>query len=185
MRRRFLALLLPTLIALLAGCGGGDDEAQAPPPSAPAPAEAATPAETGEVRLTKAQWIEEADAICVQAEDELEALGTPESLADIVALVPRAIEISEKQLGKLRALRPPAADEATLTRALDLLEQQIDVLRRLGEAATAGDGAAVGEIATEGNTLNKEADRIAQAYGLEVCGSDEPAESETGSTTTP
>ena len=184
MRRRLLALLLPTLIALFAACGGGD-EAQAPPPSAPAPAEAAAPAETDGERLTKAEWIEQADALCAQAEDELDALGTPETLADIAALVPRAIEISEEQLGKLKALRPPAADEATLARALDLLEQQIDVLRRLGEAATAGDGAAVGEIATEGSTLNDEADSIAQSYGLEVCGSDEPGGSETGSTTTP
>jgi hypothetical protein len=137
---------------LLAGCGGdGDAEAE---------------------RLSKTEWIEQADEICVQANEEVEALTDPTTLDEIGAFTDEASGISRDALADLRALRPPEEDEATVDEMLDLVEQQIEIGEQIGEAARNGDQAEVERLVAEAEPLEAKADEMGRQYGLDDCADD-------------
>jgi hypothetical protein len=137
---------------LLAGCGGdGDAEAE---------------------RLSKTEWIEQADEICVQANEEVEALTDPTTLDEIGAFTDEASGISRDALADLRALRPPEEDEATVDEMLDLVEQQIEIGEQIGEAARNGDQAEVERLVAEAEPLEAKADEMGRQYGLDDCAGD-------------
>jgi hypothetical protein len=79
---------------VLAGCGGDGGEGAEP--------------------LSKSEWIEQADEICAQADEDIEALGDPTTLDEIGELTDEASGISRGALADLRALRPPEEDQATV-----------------------------------------------------------------------
>lgn len=148
-RRSLLSgLLLGVLV--LAGCGGGGGG--------------------GEERLTKEEWIAQADAICKRAAQEIDALGTPQSLDEVAELAAKASEIGRRELGEIRALQPPEEDEATIEEMLALSDQLIDIGEKIGAAAEEGDLAEVQKLLQEGEPINDQADQLAQDYGLEECG---------------
>jgi hypothetical protein len=149
------ALLAAAALGVAAACGGNGDS------GGDAEAE----------RLTKEEYIAQAAAVCQEAEDRFDELGDAQTIEEAAALGEEAVTIGEEQLEQLRALRPPAEDEATIEEAYDLLEQQLAVARDLVEALRANDQAAAQELIAEGERLNEEADAIAAEYGLEVCGS--------------
>jgi hypothetical protein len=148
--RRALGPALITLALILAGCGGGG----------------------GDDRLSKEEFIAAADAICKEANDRIEALGEP-TLENVSEYVTEAEAISREQLGALRALRPPAEDEATLNGAYDLIEQQIDLAVQGVDALTSGDQAAFQEIDAQITSIEAEADQVARDYGLQECGKED------------
>jgi hypothetical protein len=136
---------------VLAGCGGDGD---------------------GGERLSKDEWIEQADAICAQANEDVEALEEPTALDEIAAFTDEASGISREALADLRALRPPEEDQATVDEMLDLVEQQIEIGEQIGEAAADGDQAEVQRLAAEAEPIEAEANEQARAYGLADCGED-------------
>jgi hypothetical protein len=135
-----------------AGCGGGGGQ--------------------GDDRLTKEEFIAQADAICKEANDKLDALGEPANIEEVATFAEDAIAIQEDALARLRALKPPAEDEATLNEAYALLDQQVELGRQIVTAAEAGDVAAIEEIVAQGEPINDQADQIATDYGLKECGND-------------
>jgi hypothetical protein len=142
------AALALVVAALLAACGGGGGD-----------------------RLTKAEYIVQADAICKQADGEIAALGDPKTLAELAELADRAVAIGRAELSKLRALKPPRADEATLDQAYDLIGRQLDLAGQIAAAARAGDQAKIQALVEQGNPIGREARKIATDYGLKQCGS--------------
>lgn len=134
---------------------------------------AACGGEGGGERLTKGEYVEQADAICAEASARLAALPEPRSLEELADVAPRAAAIAAEQLERLRRLRPPADDEAKLDHALDLTERQNALVEEIGEAAAAGDGVRVSELLEELAGVRTEARSIAVEYGLEVCGHEE------------
>jgi hypothetical protein len=146
---RVSSLALPALAAALAlsACGSGD-------------------------RLTKAEYIAAADAICAEAIRALNDLDEPKSLAELAEYAPTASEIVRKQLDRLRDLRPPEADEALIDKALDLSEEQNELAEEVGKAAADGDEERAGALVAQIQPLDEEANQIAQNYGLRVCGAD-------------
>jgi len=149
---RFRSLVLGAFAVLVAavaaGCGGGG----------------------GGDRLTKEEYIAQADAICKTANEELDALAEPTSMEEIASLAGSAIAIQEDALAKLRELQPPEADQATLDEALDLVGQQVEIGRQVAEAAKAADQAKIEELIAQIDPLNTQADQIATDYGLVECG---------------
>jgi hypothetical protein len=124
----------------------------------------------GGERLTREELIARADAICAEASDRLDALGEPETPEQLARLADEAAAIAEEQLGRLRNLRPPAENEDEYAAMLDLTEKQIEATRGISEAAAAGDADAAQARIAEVKRLDDEADRLASAYGFEVCG---------------
>jgi hypothetical protein len=142
---------LVALAALVAGCGGGGD----------------TTDET--VTLTKAEFIEQGDAICKEANEENEA---------------EAEEFAEENGFTLEKASKDQLEEAVAEVLVPSLNQQMEELDNLG--APKGDEDQVEEIIVsvedaadeieddpglvfEETTLDK-SNKLAKAYGFKVCG---------------
>ena len=153
MNRASLAVLaaLIVLAAFAAGCGGGDDDTDT------------------DATLTKAELIEQGDAICEkaneQSEDEAEEFAkendfslerpTKEQLEEAVSeiLVPSL----NRQVKELDALGAPAGDEKQVEAIVVSLEGAADEIQQKPS------------LVFEEKVL-KEPSQLAEDYGFEVCG---------------
>lgn len=126
----------------------------------------------GGERLSEADWIAQADAVCAEAQAELDALPEPTTPAELTELAEEAVTIAEEQLSRLRELRPPEAAEDDYTEMLDLTARQIELTGEIAEAAAARDQARVEELIEQGEEVDDEADALAAEYGFQVCGAD-------------
>jgi hypothetical protein len=153
------------LIVVVAGCGGGGSSTE----------------ETNEI--TKASFIEEADSQCgeYQAEVapikiELEALEkvaepeSPENEKQIGELLREAGGYAESELESIRELGVPQGDEATIEKLLDTAEEGNALVGEGAAALEEGDTQRFGELAAEGEAINHRATKLAENYGLKVCG---------------
>ena len=94
-------LLLPAAVLVLTACGGGEDE--------------------------KAEYVEQASAICSDAQAKLDAEQRPAAVEGFSPYVDRVVEIAEEAEGKLLALEPPEDDKAELEqKLLDPLSAQVE-----------------------------------------------------------
>lgn len=139
-------ILLATLLAV-AGCGG-------------------------EERLSRAEFLRQADAICANYERRLDAIEEPRALRDVPRFIERGVPLARKELAELEKLRPPAEDEAKVERLLAQVRKTISELEHLGEAAAARDRAAAQAAAARVEEASDRAAKLAQRYGLDECGSD-------------
>jgi hypothetical protein len=145
MRTAIVISAVAILVVIAAGCGGDSD------------------------RLTRAEYVEAADAICRDAQQKNSDLGEPRSLEEMVAFLEKSQALSEEELVKLEALNPPVADEAQVQRARELNRQLIAMMGDLRSALEAADEARSQEIVDEANRMTLEADEIAANLGLVVC----------------
>lgn len=162
MRRTLPVLAL--LCLLVGGCG---DDAK----------------DTGDdgVGLTKAQYIQRADAICQGAEREGRALEArfqglrgkdpavvrreaPPLLAEIAAY-------GRRFLARLRAIPLPAEDRAAANAYFAEVQRGIARLEAYGQAIASGDSARVQAIGAEIPRGTQSARRLARAYGFRECSS--------------
>lgn len=153
---RSLAIVLTAgLLAALAGCGGGDDDA----PSAP------------EGELTKSELVAEGDAICQEASERFaQARENPPTTAEESATFTQGlIDITEDQVSGLRALDPPASLERAMQRYLAALEANIATLREGLVAAQQNDATAYAEAQAKAVEGQVERLRLAQAVGFRTC----------------
>jgi hypothetical protein len=118
--------------------------------------------------LTKAEFTQQADAICKRYDDALstasKALGSnPSSARQGDFLLNQAVPNLKKQVDELRALHPPAADAATIKTMLDDLATGVDDL------ATAVKVNPTKALQQQPAGLAK-ASAAATAYGFKNCG---------------
>jgi hypothetical protein len=148
-------------VLAVAACGDGDGGSSG------------TPTPTAEV--TKAEFIEQADALCRDFREATEEVtrtepSSPEEVAD---QVDRLATESERTLEKFRALTPPAGDEDVLRRYTESIEESNALIRKLGDAAQANDASAVEAHSRDLQELAQRQRTLAQDYGFKVCGSDQ------------
>jgi len=149
MRFGFSPLCALTICALLlAGCGGGDE------------------------RLSRAEFVEGATAICDSVDQRVEALGEPQSLEEVETLGQELGEILDEGLGELRELEPPEELEEPYARYLESGDEVADQLDELVAAAAAGDQAAVERAANDGEAISDRAVALAAAAGIPGCEDD-------------
>jgi len=150
-----MALLAVALAG--AGCGGDDETAG------------------GGESLTKAEWIERADAICADAQERIQGLGDPGAdLSKLADLTSDAKQILEDEVAAIRDLGAPEGDEDEVEAMLGQVEKGAGASDALIDAATAGDIEKLQEITAGDSEFSKasaEADRLASEYGLKECGS--------------
>jgi hypothetical protein len=147
MRHR-VAALAGALTLLLAACGGGSGEEQ---------------------RLTADQFRQQADAICRQYEDKINALGSPSSLAGLGDFVDKVVPIIEEGNNKLAALQPPEELAGDWNRAMDLQDQNLGVAKDLQEAIHDRDTTKVQELLSTLEETDAQSNQIARNMGLEEC----------------
>ena len=119
----------------------------------------------------QAAFIEQGDAICQSAKDELEQLGEPQSEAELPDFLEKATEIRSRQVEQLKALTPPPGDEAYWTQVVGLLDQLTAITNEMTEAASSGAGEAeMQEIIDRGTPISDQLDQLANQYGFKACG---------------
>jgi hypothetical protein len=146
--RRALGLAL-FFACLAAGCGGG-----------------------GEGRLSQEEFRQQANAICEKYDKKIQALGSPQSPADIPAYVQKGIPLLRQGIAELRALNPPADVEDDYNRMLDETAKAIPAAEKLADAAEKNDAAAVQDAIKEGQQADDASDELATKLKLDGCAAD-------------
>jgi hypothetical protein len=115
--------------------------------------------------LTKAQFIQQADAICRRGNDKIDAQTS--NLAPSVApsdfITKTMLPDLRAEVDELRALQPPAADEATITKMLDNLSTGLDQFEKNAKSNPT-------TALQKPPQALKDAATAATAYGLKECG---------------
>jgi hypothetical protein len=129
----------------------------------------------------KASYIEAADAICTEANEDLGSLPPPpdalnptdpdpELLPEALPFLEADLELVRGTLARLRALELPDEDADVAREWLDVTGEQVSVIEELIDAARAKDAAAFRGAFARGDQLNREAAALARRFGFQVCG---------------
>lgn len=130
----------------------------------------------GEEALTKAEFIEQGNAICARANAQLDPIigeffdipddATQQEFAGaVVETIGRFTPIFEAQLADLRELAAPEEDEDTLELLFDDLEAALEEGTQLAKDAEAGDQAAMDHLESEDFDPFADVNRRAIQYG--------------------
>lgn len=111
--KRLLAIAI--VITLTAGCGGGNK------------------------RLSHAEFVKRADALCEASVAKLKQLQNPTNLSALVTYLEQARPIRARFLSDARKLRPPVADEPDWKRALAFDDKVLGYYDEMAAAAKRGD----------------------------------------------
>ena len=140
--------LLGVFLLLAAGCGGGGG---------------------GGDRLTKAEFQQQANAICDKYEKQLQAISPPTSLDEIPDTVDQALEILDKEIGEISDLKPPEELQSQFDELIAQSDKTKQAANDLSAAAKANDKEAVQKALSEGNAASDKADQLAGQLGLDSC----------------
>lgn len=159
----------------MAGCGGGDEQtAGRTRPSAPPAREA--PAKSGPAP-TKRAFVRRADRLCAASKRRaapisaaIDAKIADEDALGVAAELRKALSLAGEFLAKMRALTPPKGDEAGFRSYLEIVAEQKRRIPPLIEALEAEDISTVEVLADELRQGNRRGRRVAQGYGLTMCG---------------
>lgn len=140
--------------ALLAGCGSYDGSTT----------------DSGG-RLTKAEWISAADDICARSKDEASDLPAPQSTSALVTQLDSLIGIFRREVADLQTLTPIDSERANAAAVVAAAALQLTLAEELQKIARTGDTAAIQAFTVANQPKVQEAQKVAGAYGLKVCGS--------------
>lgn len=164
MRRMAIgAGLVAVMATMAASCGGGGGSSTA---------------------LSKEDFISQADAICTKYDqkfkDEVQPTypaadptSTSTSDDDVKAFadpLSATHDLYSEQLDELRGLTPPEDFQEQYDSALASLDTSLQSIADAADAAGNADREGVTAAVQAGQTASSEADKIAQDYGLQVCG---------------
>jgi hypothetical protein len=141
-RRALPLLLLPVLAA---ACGGGGG------------------------RLTHAEYVRRADAICGRYNAAVKKLPTPKSPPAIVDFADKSLNLLDGALADERGLRPPAQLDAKKERWLAQAHVVRDDVADLRAAAKKGQVVQIERILEKGARDDMKANATAAELGLKVC----------------
>ena len=140
-------MLVPALlgVALLAGCGGGDDSSSTA------------------TALTKAEFLKQGNAICAKGNKATDQLvnqtftqGKKPTEAQLEKFTSQAAPIVQQQIDGLRALGAPTGGEQQVNQILDDAQSALDMVKQDPSLFLKGDPF-------------KKANQEAKAYGLSAC----------------
>lgn len=120
--------------------------------------------------LSKAEYVERANAICTAAKAELGKLAQPTTRQAADDFIVESKAISEKAVMRLRALEPPTEIAADVSRHNDLLDRQLAKVDELLAALRAGDRQRYAAVDGEIATLTRQGDDLAAKIGIDACG---------------
>jgi hypothetical protein len=166
MRNRIViiaALVCAAFALAVAGCGGGDDSST----TSSTIAGASGASGVSGAALTKDQFVQQADQICKtsnqavdQAANQLFGGQKPTDQQVTQFTTTTLVPAIQGEIDGITALTPPAGDEDEIQAILDAVSGAVDKIT--------ADPSLV--LASNNNGPFAEADQLAQAYGLKVCG---------------
>lgn len=151
-----LALLLTIGLALVAGCGGGDN-------------------------ASTEEFVGDANRICREGEERLEqitreqqeALGELDSLEQqrdaVATALERSAEAYAPYMERLRALKPPSDLEEGWTSFLDGVERAFELIPELADATRANQREELRDLSAEFTQIARETRPFAEDHRLDDC----------------
>jgi hypothetical protein len=172
-----LAGIIVLIIVVVAiASGGGDNQTEVTPIS--------TGTTSTGTALSKADFIDQADPICQEANIAIANLGT--SGSDAQSTTAQQLSITKSELASLEALGTSDTNAATLNDFLAALQSEIKALDQKKLALQRGDDAGAAEADTALATAQSEAGTAGTDFGFKDCGqAASAATGGTGTTTTP
>ena len=152
MRRAAVVTVILVLAGISAGCGGGGG---------------------GGGRLTRQELASRADRICAEADRKSDALGNPTTPEELAKWADDVGEIGDDFLADMRALSPPEDLQDDFDAYVDGLEEQLDRVAEIGDAADERDSARIRELVQESVDAEEETDRLARRFGANECAEDD------------
>ena len=151
-------LLLPVIACslVLGACGGGDDDE-------------GVSGGSGDT-LTKAELVEQGDAICTEGNRRIAEIPAPESLDDLASQAEQTQAVATDLVKDLGALKPPEEVKKPFDQFLGLVKEGSDLLTQLKAGSEQGDEAKVQELLAEAEAINGRNDAPAREVGFKVCG---------------
>ena len=122
-------------------------------------------------RLTKVEWISAADDICSRSKEEASDLPAPQSPSALVTQLDSLIGIFQREVDDLKTLTPIDSEKANAAAVVEAATLQLTLAQELQKVARTGDTAAIQAFAAANQPKVQEAQKVAGAYGLKVCGS--------------
>jgi multidrug resistance efflux pump len=123
----------------------------------------------GDGRLSREEYLSQADAVCAEYDKRLNDLGRAESVEQLAENADRALPIAQEGVGKLRELQPPENLERPVDEWLERNDRNVDLIEALRDAARAGEETRIQELAAEAAENEAAADRLAGRIGLKDC----------------
>ena len=158
------------LLALTGACGG--DSATSDP--------VATDDTTGESSdseaLTKEEFIEQGDTICLALSMASEEVEPPDSPEGMPLYLTELVGQAEEALRQFELLEPPADGQDVHESLIEALSASIATVEGAITAYENGDQVTGGDLLAQATDEGDAADEELQAYGFEQCGSVAPAE---------
>jgi hypothetical protein len=118
---------------------------------------------------THAEFVKEANALCVQASDELRGLREPGTAEEAARFMRSLIRIVSKRRTATRALAAPASDRATVDAEMTNIAKELRYFRRAEAAAAAGDQDAYVAALRSARTADLRGSALARKLGLAQC----------------
>ena len=164
-RRRLVALsaiaaFFIVVVLLIRSCGGGDTTTS----TTAAGVSGATGA-GGATSQSQADYINQADQICLDTNNQIAAVDTSQTDAD-----KQLGQIVSSELQQLQSLTPPDTDTSDLNDYLSALQKQAKAYDEKATAIERGDTATAAEIDNTLDSTASDAADAAKAFGFSVCG---------------
>jgi hypothetical protein len=137
---------------VLSGCGGNGSSSRG-----------------GGKSLTKEEFAAKANAICATYLLKTSALANTTNEAEAVQLMVDVRALYAKSIADMKKLEPPAAERATVDRAVTLSEQQLGTIDQEIAALRKRDTAAVTKAVGRSKTINKESNSVFSRLGAASC----------------
>lgn len=145
-----IAVACVALLAVLVfpGCGGGDGESEE-------------------------SFVDQADVVCSEAEQEISRVPQPQDPTDplqLASFLERAVPVAQEQNAELKKLERPAEQKAQIDELIAALDAEVDAAERMLAAAKREDRQAIQQLLTESGLASAQAKRAADELDLAVCG---------------
>ena len=166
-RRRLVALsaiaaVFVVIVLLIRSCGGDDEET----PTAPL---AGATGLGGATSQSQAGYIDQADAICLEANTLIADIDSAEPLAAAA----EEAQAVEGELQQLQTLLPPDEGEEDLDKFLSQLGKLYELLQDQVTATEREDDAAIADLDAEIEEAERKVARAAEDFGFDTCGNPE------------
>lgn len=158
--KTILALFAVLAALVIAGCGGGGgDETTESTATTEEPQQ-----------LSKAELIEQGDAICAEVNAAVGALSSETSEEAVPAQIEKTSNLYVGMVERLLELGTPQGDNGEYAKVSEAAEELAKVEGEAKLAAEREDTAALGEAATAAAPALEEFETQAETYGFEKCG---------------
>lgn len=122
---------------------------------------------------SKASFVEQADVVCSEAEQEISRVPQPQDPTDPLQLanfLERAVPVAQEQNAELKKLERPAEQRAQIDELIAALDAEVGAAERMLAAAKREDREAIQQLLTESGLASAQAKRAADGLDMAVCG---------------